>query len=202
MATHESLSAALQMHQAGQLTVAAQLYQQLLLREPDNPDALHLHGVLCHQQGVHARAVEQIGKAVVLRPNAAALHANLAEAYRGLGQFERAAGCCRTALRLWPNFPEARCNLGLALQGGNGDISILFGTTCAHDWDAANLSLSSLFSVCEYVWHESSCIRISEVYQTPKLPLLQSCIPEIRCKQNRAPCRTLTLYRAGNIFAA
>ncbi len=69
------------------------------------------------EQGDHALAVELIGKAVALRPNAAALHANLAEAYRGLGQFERAAGCCRTALRLWPDFPEALCNLGLALQG-------------------------------------------------------------------------------------
>ena len=117
MATHESLTAALQMHQAGQLQAAAQLYQQLLAREPDNADALHLFGVLRHQQGDHARAVELIGKAVALRPSAAALHANLAEAYRGLGQFERAAGCCRTALRLWPDFPEALCNLGLALQG-------------------------------------------------------------------------------------
>jgi tetratricopeptide (TPR) repeat protein len=117
MAQHESLTAALQMHQAGQLAAAAQLYQQLLAREPDNADALHLFGVLRHQQGDHARAVELIGKAVALRPNAAALHANLAEAYRAVGQFERAAGSCRMALRLWPDFPEALCNLGLALQG-------------------------------------------------------------------------------------
>ena len=52
-----------------------------------------------------------------LAPGAAAYHANLAEAYRALGQFGRAAGCCRTALLLRRDSPEALCNLGLALQG-------------------------------------------------------------------------------------
>ena len=74
-------------------------------------------GVLNHQQGQHARAIELIGRAVALRPNSHAYHANLAEAYRALGDFERAAGCCRAALSIWPNYPEALCNLGAALQG-------------------------------------------------------------------------------------
>ena len=34
-----------------------------------------------------------------------------------LGDFERAAGCCRAALAIWPDYPEALCNLGAALQG-------------------------------------------------------------------------------------
>jgi tetratricopeptide (TPR) repeat protein len=105
------------MHRTGQLEPAARLYQQLLAEDEESADALHLLGVLHHQQGDHARAVEEIGRAVALRPNVPAFHANLAEAYRALGQFDRAAGCCRTALRLWPDFPEAHCNLGLAQQG-------------------------------------------------------------------------------------
>ncbi len=111
------LSTALEMHQAGQLQSAAQVYQQILAREQENADALHLLGVLRHQQGDHRQAMELIGRAVALQPNVAAFHANLAEAYRGLGLFERAVGCCRMALRLAPNYPEALCNLGLALQG-------------------------------------------------------------------------------------
>jgi tetratricopeptide (TPR) repeat protein len=105
------------MHRTGQLKPAAKLYEQLLAEDEESADALHLLGVLHHQQGDHARAVEEILRAVALRPNIPAFHANLAEAYRALGQFDRAAGCCRTALRLWPDFPEAHCNLGLALQG-------------------------------------------------------------------------------------
>ncbi len=111
------LAAAIEMHRSGQLGQAAQLYQRVLAGEADNPEALHLLGVLRHQQGDHTRAVELIGRALARRPNAPIYHANLAEAYRALGDFERAAGCCRAALALWPDYAEALCNLGAALQG-------------------------------------------------------------------------------------
>jgi tetratricopeptide (TPR) repeat protein len=108
---------ALQMHQAGQLNAAAQVYRCILAREADNADALHLLGVVYHQQGDHARGIDTIGRAVALAPNVALFHINLGEAYRAAGQLDRAAGCCRTALRLWPDHADALCNLGLALQG-------------------------------------------------------------------------------------
>jgi tetratricopeptide (TPR) repeat protein len=111
------LRAAVQMHQAGKLGPAAALYQTVLDNERDNPEALHLLGVLHHQQGDHARAIELIVRAVALKPNVAEFHANLAEAYRARGQFDRAAGSCQAALSLRPDFPEAAANLGLALQG-------------------------------------------------------------------------------------
>ena len=113
----DALSTAIEMHRAGQLGQASQLYQKILAREQENPEALHLLGVLNHQQGQNARAIELIGRAVALRPNSHIYHANLAEAYRALGDFERAAGCCRAALAIWPNYPEALSNLGAALQG-------------------------------------------------------------------------------------
>ena len=40
----------------------------------------------------------------------------LAEALQAKGDYERAVESHRTALRLWPDFPEAHCNLGTALQ--------------------------------------------------------------------------------------
>jgi tetratricopeptide (TPR) repeat protein len=110
------LTAAIEMHRSGQLGAASQLYQKVLAREHENAEALHLLGVLHHQQGHHSRAVELIGRAVALRPNSHIYHANLAEAYRALGDFERAVGCCRAALSIWPDYPEALCNLGAALQ--------------------------------------------------------------------------------------
>jgi tetratricopeptide (TPR) repeat protein len=116
-AMQDILTAAIEMHQSGQLAPAAQLYQKVLAQEQENADALHLLGVLRHQQGDHTKAVELIRRAVALRPSIPAFHANLAEAYRALGQFERAAGSCRMALQLWPDYPEALGNLGLALQG-------------------------------------------------------------------------------------
>jgi hypothetical protein len=43
-------TAAVELHQTGQLVPAARLYRQVLVREPDNAGALHLYGVLVHQQ--------------------------------------------------------------------------------------------------------------------------------------------------------
>jgi tetratricopeptide (TPR) repeat protein len=111
------LTAAIEMHRSGQLGPASQLYQKVLAREQGNAEALHLLGVLYHQQGHHDRAIEMINRAVALRPNSPAYHANLAEAYRAVGDFDRAAGCCRVALSIWRDYPEALCNLGAALQG-------------------------------------------------------------------------------------
>ena len=55
----ELLSGGLAMHQAGQLRAAAQLYQQILARQADHADALHLLGVLHHQQGCMEKALRQ-----------------------------------------------------------------------------------------------------------------------------------------------
>jgi hypothetical protein len=62
--------------------------------------------VVRYQAGRSQDAVELISKAVALRSGAAAFHANVAEAYRALGRFDRAVGCCRTALKLWRDYPE------------------------------------------------------------------------------------------------
>ena len=97
---------ALELHQAGRYADAARCYHGLLSREPDNADALHLFGVMHHQCGYSSRAVELIGRAVALRPGAAAFHANLAEVHRTLGQYEQAVDCCRTALRLAARLPR------------------------------------------------------------------------------------------------
>jgi tetratricopeptide (TPR) repeat protein len=124
-AIQDVLTAAIEMHQTGQLASADRLYRQVLAREEQNADALHLLGVLRHQQGDQAKAVELICKAIALRPNVAAFHANLAETYRALGQLDRAVGCCRTALRLQPTFPEAAVHLGLALRDqGNTEAAV------------------------------------------------------------------------------
>jgi Flp pilus assembly protein TadD len=62
-----TLADAMTMHQAGLLGPAARLYQEVLVQEKDNADALHLLGVVHHQQGEHARAVQEIGRAIALQ---------------------------------------------------------------------------------------------------------------------------------------
>ena len=62
MDASDVLRAALARHQAGDLEAAARLYGQVLEAFPDNPDALHLLGVLTHQQGDNPTAAEMIGR--------------------------------------------------------------------------------------------------------------------------------------------
>jgi tetratricopeptide (TPR) repeat protein len=122
----DTLQFALQHHQHGRLDEAAQLYEGLLTVEPGHLQALHLLGVVAHQKGDHGRAVLLIGRAVAGNPNNAMYHANLAEAYRALGQFDQAVASCRLATRLRPDLPEAANNLGMALLGqGKTDDAIV-----------------------------------------------------------------------------
>ncbi len=97
------VATALQLHQAGQLERASQLYQQVLAGEPDNADALHFLGLLRHQQGDHRQALALIGRAAALSPNEPDVHLNLGEVYRTVGEFAAAVDCaarrcgwCRT----------------------------------------------------------------------------------------------------------
>ena len=110
------LTSALQLQRAGRFADAARCYDTFLRTHPHDADALHLFGVLHHQNGYFDRAIELIGQAINSCPGAPEFHANLAEAYRALGRFSDAIECCRTALRLRPDYPEAANNLGLALH--------------------------------------------------------------------------------------
>ncbi len=113
-AMRDQLKSAIALHRSGKFVAASQLYHQVLARQQGNAEAWHWLGVLHHQQGDHARAVESIVRAISLRPGSFLYHANLAEAYRALGDPERAVECCRASLAIWPDNPEVLCNVGLA----------------------------------------------------------------------------------------
>jgi len=55
-----TLQLALQHHHRGQWQQAQALYEQILSRTPDQPDALHLLGVVAFQTNHHQRAAELI----------------------------------------------------------------------------------------------------------------------------------------------
>ena len=123
---NNELAVGLQEHQRGLLAQAVQRYRNVLRAQPEHADTLHLLGVALDQQGDHHQAAESIGRAVTLNLGNAAYHVNLGEVYRVLGNLERAAECCRTALHLEPRSPEAANNLGLVLLAqGKTDEAIL-----------------------------------------------------------------------------
>lgn len=58
------LATAWQFHQERRYADAARCYHTLLEQQPKNAEALHLFGILHHQNGYHARAVELIKQAI------------------------------------------------------------------------------------------------------------------------------------------
>ena len=113
----EALAIAIQHHQGGRLRAAERIYRQILAAEPNQPDALHLLGVIASQAGKHDLAVEYITRAIRLQGNSAFFHYNLGEAYRALRNIPESVACYRRALELKPDLAEARGNLGAAFKG-------------------------------------------------------------------------------------
>ena len=64
-------------HNAGRLSEAGSLYNQILQSEPNHPVVMHLLGVLAHQIGKNDIAVDLISKALVLKPDFAEGHNDL-----------------------------------------------------------------------------------------------------------------------------
>jgi len=111
-----NLELALQHHQAGRLSEAERLYRQILLLEPDHPDALHLLGVIALQQQRYDAAIDLIRKVISLRPDFPDAHFNLGNALKANGQLDDSIAAYRQAVALDPSYAEACNNLGIALK--------------------------------------------------------------------------------------
>ncbi|WP_207459105.1 tetratricopeptide repeat protein [Azospirillum sp. SYSU D00513] len=103
-------------HQAGRYREAEEGYRAVLKDAPNNPDALHLSGVLALQMGQPAAALELIGRAIARLDGVWDFHDNHGNALAALGRHAEAAQAHRHAARLRPDAPAARFNLGNALQ--------------------------------------------------------------------------------------
>ncbi|HAA92407.1 MAG: hypothetical protein CMM48_17695 [Rhodospirillaceae bacterium] len=111
-----NLQAGFSAHQAGDLDRAAGLYRNVLAHVPDNPDALHLLGVVILQQGDPAGAIESIERSLAADSENPQALDHLATALQELGRFEEAATALEKALEMVPEFAEAWFNLGNARE--------------------------------------------------------------------------------------
>ncbi|HVT87919.1 MAG TPA: tetratricopeptide repeat protein [Tepidisphaeraceae bacterium] len=111
----QALNLGRQHQQAGQFQKAEQIYLQILQQVPNQPDALHLLGVVAQQVGRIDMAIELISRAIAGNPKAANYYSNLAEAYRSIGRLDEAEAACRRALELNPTLAVAHGNLGAVL---------------------------------------------------------------------------------------
>jgi protein O-GlcNAc transferase len=106
----------LEQQRAGNLPAAASLYRQVLAIQADQPDALHLLGIVTHQLGDAAAAIEVIRRSIQARPGLAPFHNNLANILKRIGRLDEAVTEYERALVLQPNLAEARLNLATTLN--------------------------------------------------------------------------------------
>jgi predicted O-linked N-acetylglucosamine transferase (SPINDLY family) len=102
-------------HRAGRLKEAAAFYRQVLSREPANPDALHLLGVIAQQRGEFAASIELIARAIAANPAVAEYHYNLGNSHFAMGNFAIAAKSFFEAEKRKSDFADAIFNLANAL---------------------------------------------------------------------------------------
>ncbi len=112
----ETLALALSYHQAGNLSQAKLLYQQILRVNPAHADALHLLGAALSSEGQHDLAIAYIQQALTVKPRTAVFHNNLGFAYQALGRLDEAAFHYQQAVALQPGYAEAHNNLGNVLR--------------------------------------------------------------------------------------
>lgn len=111
----DTFRTAIQLHQAGNVEQAAEMYRDVLRRQPNHAGAWHLLGVAHQQQGNLELAVEHIRKAIALDATKAIYHNNLGVTLRSLKLHEEALAAFQQALTINPGYADAHANLALAL---------------------------------------------------------------------------------------
>lgn len=102
-------------HGRGRLREADVLCARFLAAEPGHARALHMRGVIAHQQGRPVDAVALFTQALSVAPTVAAIHDGLAEAYRAMAQPVDAERHYRRVADLQPG-AVTLLNLGNALM--------------------------------------------------------------------------------------
>jgi tetratricopeptide (TPR) repeat protein len=107
---------ALKLHKENELNNAKKLYEEILCIEPNNFDAMHLLGVIEHQNKNHLSAIKLIKAAIEINPNYADAHNNLGNAQKEEKYFNDAISSFEKAINLNSQHADAYNNRGNVLK--------------------------------------------------------------------------------------
>lgn len=108
----DALRMAVEIHQSRLFEDAATLYGRILAVVPQQPDALHLLGVLRHQMGRSGAGLALIERAIEVEPGYAGYHNNLGNIHASHGRVAEATAAYERALALAPDDADLHNNLG------------------------------------------------------------------------------------------
>jgi tetratricopeptide (TPR) repeat protein len=118
MNVDQAIQAAIGHHQAGRLVEAEKIYRQVFAEHPNQPDALHLLGLLVSQMGRHDAGIDLIRQAIAINATNADYHNNLGTVLRDNGKLDEAIASFNQAIQLKPD-AAAYNNLGTAMREKN-----------------------------------------------------------------------------------
>lgn len=150
-------------HNSGRLAEAEKGYRQILESNPDQPDALHLLGVLLGQNSNPQLGIDLVSKAIALRPKFPDALANLGLLFQNSGQTYNAVLAYTRAARLNPKNVKAWNNLSVCLSDlGQVDDALL----AIHEGIEANPKHEVLYdNGCRFFKRDSNfedCIDIAD----------------------------------------
>jgi tetratricopeptide (TPR) repeat protein len=107
------LAAAGEHEAAGRLDGAEALLEQIFAAVPEQPQALHLSGIVAFRRGRRAEAVRRVEQAITRAPNIALFRRNLCEMYRKSDRLDDALQAGGMAVQLDPADKFALHNLNV-----------------------------------------------------------------------------------------
>jgi hypothetical protein len=111
------LDQAVQLHQAGDLSKAEDIYRDVLEADPGNSAALHMLGVIAFQSGYNDKALGLIARALRVAPNFPEALNNMGNVFSKMGGLEDALLFFQEAVAQKPDYALAYNHLGSALLG-------------------------------------------------------------------------------------
>jgi predicted O-linked N-acetylglucosamine transferase (SPINDLY family) len=116
--TQAKLSLAIEAHRRGNLDLAEKLYREILSQNPNEPDAIHLLGVIAIQAEQFPSAIALIEQAIAMNPKAE-YYGNLGVAFEKMDRLDESQRAYEKAVEIKPEYVEALLNLGVVLSKRN-----------------------------------------------------------------------------------
>jgi hypothetical protein len=184
--TPQLMKAALDAQRRGSLKDAQRLYEEVLISEPANFDAIHMLGVVQYARGRFDEAAALLGRAIALRPDVAAARQNL-RLLESIPRMEREV--CAAALTRARNLVDPIVDLA-SRAARMKTVNILIAGPLQDDGRQA---IADLAAVC-------SGARV-EIWAAPGVVTGQTKIREMGVGADRPP-RTGMLVLVGTEYSA
>lgn len=147
------MSEAVNLHKAGELGKAEEVYRRVLRSTPDHAVALHFLGVARFQQGGRQEGIDLVQRALASDPSYVDAWSNLGNLYKESGRAEEAEAAYRQALAVNDRHAEAWNNLGIVLRArsrpSEAVVALQTAIQCSPRFADAHFNLGNALRDCD-----------------------------------------------------